>query len=37
MLERNPHATSHEFKGVGHAPTLMTDEQVKVVTDFLYA
>jgi pimeloyl-ACP methyl ester carboxylesterase len=37
MLERNPHAQAHEFKGVGHAPTLMTDDQVKVVTDFLYA
>ena len=37
MLERNPQAKSHEFSGVGHAPTLMTDDQVKVVTDFLYA
>ncbi len=37
MLERNPQAQSHEFKGVGHAPTLMADDQVKVVTDFLYA
>jgi len=37
MLERNPLAKSHEFSGVGHAPTLMTDGQVKVVTDFLYA
>ncbi len=37
MLERNPQSTSHEFNGVGHAPTLMTDDQVKVVTDFLYA
>ncbi|NQW83863.1 MAG: alpha/beta hydrolase [Alcaligenaceae bacterium] len=37
MLERNPQARSHEFKGVGHAPTLMADDQVKVVTDFLYA
>ena len=37
MLERNPLAKSHEFSGVGHAPTLMADGQVKVVTDFLYA
>lgn len=37
MLERNVQAQAHEFKGVGHAPTLMTDDQVKVVTDFLYA
>ena len=37
MLERNPRAQSHEFKGVGHAPTLMTDDQVKVIADFLYA
>jgi len=37
MLERNPQAKSHEFSGVGHAPTLMNDDQVKVVTDFLYA
>ena len=37
MLERHPQAQSHEFKGVGHAPTLMNDDQVKVVTDFLYA
>lgn len=37
MLERNPQAKSYEFKGVGHAPTLMADDQVKVVTDFLYA
>jgi pimeloyl-ACP methyl ester carboxylesterase len=37
MLERNLQAKSYEFKGVGHAPTLMTDDQVKVVTDFLYA
>ena len=37
MLERNPQAKSHEFSGVGHAPTLMNDDQVKVVTDFIYA
>jgi pimeloyl-ACP methyl ester carboxylesterase len=37
MLERNPQAKSYEFRGVGHAPSLMVDDQVKVVTDFLYA
>ena len=36
MLARNPHARACDFIGVGHAPTLMADDQVKAVTDFLY-
>lgn len=35
MTQRGPHARLVEFAGVGHAPTLVTREQVTVVTDFL--
>jgi pimeloyl-ACP methyl ester carboxylesterase len=37
MTRRGPGATLVEFKGVGHAPALMADDQVKVVRDFLLA
>ncbi len=35
MTQRGPHARLVEFAGVGHAPTLVADDQVKVVVDFL--
>jgi len=35
MLATQPQARAHEFAGVGHAPTLMTDEQCRVVREFL--
>ncbi|WP_338879072.1 alpha/beta hydrolase [Achromobacter veterisilvae] len=35
MLERNPRARAHEVRGVGHAPTLIADEQVEPVAAFL--
>lgn len=35
MLARNPRARAHEVAGVGHAPTLMADEQVEPVAAFL--
>lgn len=35
MLARNPRAQAHEVAGVGHAPTLMADEQVEPVAAFL--
>jgi len=37
MTERGPHARLAEFKGVGHAPTLTSADQVAVVSDFLMA
>jgi pimeloyl-ACP methyl ester carboxylesterase len=37
MTERGPRARLVEFKGVGHAPTLTSADQVAVVTDFLIA
>lgn len=37
MTERGPRASLVEFKGVGHAPTLMHDDQISVVKDFLLA
>jgi pimeloyl-ACP methyl ester carboxylesterase len=37
MLERNARASSYEFSGVGHAPTLMDEKQVNVVVEFLNA
>ena len=36
MLERNPRARAVEFAGVGHAPTLMSADQIDVVAGFLY-
>lgn len=35
MTQRGPKATLVEFQAVGHAPMLMSDEQVTVVRDFL--
>lgn len=35
MLARNPRARLVEFHGVGHAPTLLTDEQIDPVERFL--
>jgi pimeloyl-ACP methyl ester carboxylesterase len=37
MTERGPRARLVEFKGVGHAPTLTSADQVAVVADFLMA
>ncbi|MEQ1776348.1 MAG: alpha/beta hydrolase [Burkholderiales bacterium] len=35
MTQRGPKARLVEFAGVGHAPMLMADNQIKVVRDFL--
>lgn len=35
MTERGPRARLHEFGGVGHAPTLVQDDQIAVVREFL--
>jgi pimeloyl-ACP methyl ester carboxylesterase len=35
MAQRGPHASLVEFAGVGHAPTLVAETQVKAVVDFL--
>ena len=35
MARRGPKAKVVEFPGIGHAPWLMTDEQARVVRDFL--
>ena len=35
MALRGPHARLVEFSGVGHAPTLVADDQVSTVADFL--
>ena len=35
MTQRGPKATLVEFQAVGHAPMLMSDEQVTAVRDFL--
>ncbi len=37
MTQRGPHAQLLAFAGVGHAPTLVADEQVAAVLDFLLA
>lgn len=37
MTERGPRARLVEFAGVGHAPTLVADDQVRCVADFLLA
>jgi pimeloyl-ACP methyl ester carboxylesterase len=37
MSERGPHAQVREFAGVGHAPTLVADDQVAAVREFLQA
>jgi pimeloyl-ACP methyl ester carboxylesterase len=35
MLRRNPNATSHVFEGIGHAPPLMSGDQIDVILDFI--
>ena len=35
MAERGPKAKVVEIAGVGHAPTLLHDDQIKLVRDFL--
>jgi pimeloyl-ACP methyl ester carboxylesterase len=35
MLHRNPNAQGHAFKGIGHAPPLMSGNQIAVIIDFL--
>lgn len=35
MTERGPKARLVEFEGVGHAPTLIADDQISAVRDFL--
>ena len=37
MQKRGPRARMVEFSGIGHAPMLMADDQIKVVKDFLLA
>ncbi|MCV2366955.1 alpha/beta fold hydrolase [Roseateles oligotrophus] len=37
MTQRGPRARLHEFAGVGHAPTLVQDDQIAVVREFLGA
>lgn len=37
MQERGPRARVVEFPGIGHAPWLMSGDQIKVVRDFLLA
>jgi pimeloyl-ACP methyl ester carboxylesterase len=35
MLRRNPNARAHVFEGIGHAPPLMSGDQIDVVLDFI--
>ena len=35
MTQRGPRATLHEFEGVGHAPTLVAEDQIDAVKKFL--
>lgn len=37
MTQRGPRPRLHEFAGVGHAPTLVADDQVRAVREFLLA
>ncbi|MEL0143301.1 MAG: alpha/beta hydrolase [Alphaproteobacteria bacterium] len=37
MTRRGPKATLVEFEGVGHAPALMADDQIRAIADFLAA
>ena len=37
MSRRGPQPSLVEFEGVGHAPMLMADDQIKAVKDFLLA
>jgi hypothetical protein len=36
MQQRGPKATLVEFAGVGHAPTLIHNDQIQAVEDFLF-
>ncbi len=36
MMRRGPKAEVVEFEGIGHAPWLMAEDQIKVVRDFLF-
>ena len=35
MTQRGPKAKVVDIEGVGHAPTLMHDDQITIVRDFL--
>jgi hypothetical protein len=35
MAQRGPKARTVELAGIGHAPTLIADDQVALVRDFL--
>lgn len=35
MTQRGPHAQLVEFAGIGHAPSLMADDQIAIIRDFL--
>lgn len=37
MQHSGPHAKLVELEGIGHAPALMSDEQIQIVADFLAA
>ena len=37
MTRRGPKAELVEFQGIGHAPWLMTEDQISLVRDFLFA
>jgi pimeloyl-ACP methyl ester carboxylesterase len=37
MLTRGPTTRVVEFEGIGHAPSLMTADQIDLVRDFLLA
>lgn len=37
MTQRGPRARLHQIAGVGHAPTLIADDQVQLVREFLLA
>lgn len=37
MTQRGPRARLVEFAGVGHAPTMISSDQLSEVTDFLLA
>jgi hypothetical protein len=35
MRERGPKMKAVEFPGIGHAPWLMSEEQIRPIADFL--
>ncbi len=37
MTQRGPRPQLVEFSGVGHAPALMAEDQIRAVRDFLLA